>query len=169
DRDNDVIRDDLDKCPDDPETYNMFEDEDGCPDDARDAGQLVDTSAGWPKAGPKGDNHWPRRAPVVVGQTSSATPDSSRVEFDKAIIRKKSYPILDNVAAALHDNPDIQLVEVLGHTDERGDDDYNLDLSNRRAAAVVKYLTEHGIATDRLTSTGYGETRPIDPRHNEAE
>ena len=69
---------------------------------------------------------------------------------------------------ALHDNPDIELVEVKGHTDERGDDAYNLDLSDRRAAAVVTFLHDHGTDGDRLTSTGYGETQPLDLHHNEA-
>ena len=64
--------------------------------------------------------------------------------------------------------PDIELIEVQGHTDERGDDDYNLDLSRRRAAAVVDYLVAHGVDSKRLTSHGYGETQPIDPRHTEA-
>ena len=105
---------------------------------------------------------------MIVKQTAIITLDTIEFEFDKAIIQRRSYPILDAVAAALHDNPDIQLVEVKGHTDERGDDAYNLDLSNRRAAAVVAYLTEHGIDADRLTSTGYGETMPIDPSHTEA-
>ena len=64
--------------------------------------------------------------------------------------------------------PDILLIEVQGHTDERGDDAYNLDLSDRRAAAVVTYLTSHGVAPERLTSRGYGESQPMDARHNEA-
>jgi hypothetical protein len=59
-------------------------------------------------------------------------------------------------------------IEVQGHTDERGDDDYNLDLSRRRAAAVVDYLVAHGVDPGRLTSRGYGETQPIDRRHTEA-
>jgi peptidoglycan-associated lipoprotein len=56
---------------------------------------------------------------------------------------------------------------VQGHTDERGSDAYNLDLSDRRAASVRRYLTEHGVTADRLQSHGYGETQPIDPSHGE--
>ncbi|MBL0215082.1 MAG: OmpA family protein [Myxococcales bacterium] len=78
--------------------------------------------------------------------------------------------------ATMNGNPDIALIEVQGHTDERGDDAYNLELSDKRAAAVVAYLTTHGtklepnkpVAESRLTSQGYGETQPVDKRHNEA-
>jgi outer membrane protein OmpA-like peptidoglycan-associated protein len=168
DRDNDGIRDDLDKCPDDPETYNGYQDEDGCPDDDRDAPALVDTSSGCTHSNPVDDRDCPDRNAVIVGETTIVLLKSIEFEFDKAIIEKRSYPILDAVVLALHDNPDIQLVEIRGHTDERGDDEYNLDLSNRRAAAVVTYLQTHGTDADRLTSTGYGETMPLDHAHNEA-
>jgi outer membrane protein OmpA-like peptidoglycan-associated protein len=89
-------------------------------------------------------------------------------EYDKAIIKPQSYPILDAVAATLQGNPSISLIEIQGHTDERGDDAYNLDLSDRRAHAVEKYLTDKGVDAKRLTAQGYGETQPIDRGHNEA-
>ena len=83
------------------------------------------------------------------------------------MIKKESYPILDAVAQTLDGNPDIQLIEIQGHTDERGNDNYNLDLSSRRAASVKRYLVDKGIADDRLTSQGYGESQPVDRKHNE--
>jgi outer membrane protein OmpA-like peptidoglycan-associated protein len=88
-------------------------------------------------------------------------------EFDKAVITADSFPVLDAVASTLARNPDIQLVEIGGHTDERGSAAYNLDLSARRAAAVVDYLVAHGIDHTRLGSRGYGLTKPIDPGHDE--
>jgi len=88
-------------------------------------------------------------------------------EFDKAVIAPDSFGILDAVARSLVQNPDIQRVEIGGHTDECGDAAYNLDLSDRRAAAVVAYLADHGVARERLRSQGYGATRPIDPAHAE--
>ena len=60
------------------------------------------------------------------------------------------------------------VVEIGGHTDSRGADDYNLELSQRRAAAVMRYLTENGIEAGRLTSEGYGEARPIDTNDTDA-
>jgi outer membrane protein OmpA-like peptidoglycan-associated protein len=71
------------------------------------------------------------------------------------------------VASTLSGNPDIQLIEIQGHTDNRGNDAYNLDLSDRRAAAVKQYLVDKGIDENRLTSQGYGETQPIDKKNNE--
>jgi outer membrane protein OmpA-like peptidoglycan-associated protein len=129
---------------------------------------VPDQTDGCTHGGPKDDADCPDRAAVVVGKTEILVLKTIEFEFDKAVIQQKSYPILDAIALALRDNPDIQLVEVRGHTDERGDDAYNLDLSDRRAAAVVTYLVGKGIDADRLTSTGFGETMPLDPRHTEA-
>ena len=143
DRDNDGIPDKDDKCPDDPENYNGYEDDDGCPDDE------------------------PKDLVIDTGSTL-VTLEGIEFEFDRADIKPISFKVLDAVAKAMADNPDIQRVEVQGHTDEQGDDAYNLDLSNRRAAAVVAYLVGKGVAAQRLESRGYGETQPIDPAHTQA-
>jgi outer membrane protein OmpA-like peptidoglycan-associated protein len=82
-------------------------------------------------------------------------------EFDRAVIRSISYPIIDDVAYLLQRNPQIQLVRVEGHTDWIGSDAYNQNLSERRANAVREYLIRKGIAPSRLVAVGYGETRPI--------
>jgi outer membrane protein OmpA-like peptidoglycan-associated protein len=105
---------------------------------------------------------------VVVTDTNIEILDMVYFEYNKAIIKKESYPILDAVAATLQGNPGIALVEIQGHTDERGNDAYNLDLSDRRAAAVRQYMIDKGIDENRLTSQGYGESQPVDRRHNEA-
>ncbi|MEZ4368820.1 MAG: OmpA family protein [Kofleriaceae bacterium] len=104
---------------------------------------------------------------MVVTDTNIEILDKVYFEYNKDIIKKESYPILDAVAATLEGTTDIKLVEIQGHTDERGNDAYNLDLSNRRAASVRKYLIDKGIDSGRLTSQGYGETQPVDPGHNE--
>ncbi|MBI4127033.1 MAG: OmpA family protein [Deltaproteobacteria bacterium] len=82
-------------------------------------------------------------------------------EFDKAVIRKLSYPILDDVAYLLSINPQIRQVSVEGHTDWIGPDKYNQKLSERRANSVRDYLISKGIEPDRLHAVGYGESRPI--------
>lgn len=82
-------------------------------------------------------------------------------EFDRAIIRPISYPILDDVADLLRRNPQIQRVRVEGHTDWIGSDAYNQRLSNNRARAVRDFLVQKGIDPNRLEAVGYGESRPI--------
>ena len=81
-------------------------------------------------------------------------------DFDKSKIRPDAAVILDEVVSILSGKPGVQ-VRVAGHTDHTGPDAYNQGLSERRAASVVKYLTEHGIAASRLSSVGYGESNPI--------
>ena len=59
-------------------------------------------------------------------------------------------------------------MRIEGHTDSRADDAFNIDLSQRRAGSVLKYLVEAGIAPDRLVSEGFGETRPVDTNETDA-
>ena len=80
-------------------------------------------------------------------------------DFDKATLRPESKEALDELAQMLRDNPNIT-IEMSSHTDRMGTDEYNNDLSMRRAKSVVDYLVEAGIPADRLHYEGYGETRP---------
>ena len=84
------------------------------------------------------------------------------VLFDnnKATIRTESYSVLDNVASIMKEYTGSRFL-IEGHTDSRGRDSYNLDLSNRRAAAVLSYLLGKGIDRSRLDSRGFGETQPV--------
>ena len=80
-------------------------------------------------------------------------------DFDKATLRPESAEALDNLVKLLNDNPHVT-IELSAHTDYKGSDIYNERLSQRRAESVVRYLIEHGIASDRLTPKGYGEGMP---------
>ena len=82
-----------------------------------------------------------------------------KFRFDKDTLTEPSKAILDNAARILNDNPEVQ-VEVAGHTDNWGSYAYNINLSDRRAASVVRYLVSQGVTQDRLTSKGYGFTQP---------
>ncbi|HEX3766421.1 MAG TPA: OmpA family protein [Kofleriaceae bacterium] len=173
DNDGDGIPDNVDLCPNDPEDKDGFEDADGCPDPDNDHDRIPDKDDKCPNEpetynGYQDADGCPDRGRVVVTDTSIEILDVIYFEYDKAVILPKSFPILDAVAATLQGNPSIQLVEIQGHTDERGDDAYNLDLSDRRAKAVMKYLVDKGVDAKRLTAQGYGETQPLDRRHNEA-
>lgn len=79
-------------------------------------------------------------------------------DFDKSNIRPDAAVILDNVVAIMKQNPSLR-IELSSHTDSRGNDDYNLRLSQRRADSAVDYLVKNGISRSRLEAKGYGETR----------
>jgi outer membrane protein OmpA-like peptidoglycan-associated protein len=161
DRDGDGILDRDDLCPDEPEDRNGVEDEDGCPDADLHHDAVADVEDRCDRAS------CPDRDVVRMGDTTLIVLRDIEFEFDSAVIRPSSYKVLDAIAETLDDNPDVTKVEVGGHTDERGPDAYNLDLSKRRAAAVVAYLVAHGVEAARLTSEGYGERVPKDPGHDE--
>jgi OOP family OmpA-OmpF porin len=173
DNDQDGILDVDDLCPNDPEDKDGFEDEDGCPDPDNDKDRILDKDDKCPNEpetynGFEDEDGCPDRGRVVVTDTSIEILDMVYFEYNKAVIKSESFPILDAVAATLQGNPSINLIEIQGHTDERGDDAYNLDLSDRRAKSVREYLQGKGVDEKRLTSQGYGETQPLDRRHNEA-
>jgi OOP family OmpA-OmpF porin len=81
-------------------------------------------------------------------------------DFDKSDIRPDAQVILDSAAEILNENPSAR-VEVAGHTDSVGTEEYNQGLSERRARAVVDYLAGKGVSADRLSPSGYGESRPV--------
>jgi len=85
--------------------------------------------------------------------------DNIFYDFDKATLRPESEKALDALVNLLKENPNVT-IELSAHTDYLGSADYNKRLSQRRADAVVAYLTAHGIVRDRLTPVGYGKERP---------
>ncbi len=80
-------------------------------------------------------------------------------DFDRATLRPESKTALDEMVQILKDNPNVT-IEMASHTDRHGTDEYNIDLSSRRARSVIDYLIEQGISPERLQSQGYGESRP---------
>lgn len=82
-------------------------------------------------------------------------------DYDRWNIRPDARPVLDSLAALLEDNPDIVRIELTSHTDCRGTDEYNMDLSQKRAESAVRYLIGAGVAEDRLMARGYGESQPV--------
>jgi peptidoglycan-associated lipoprotein len=88
-------------------------------------------------------------------------------DYDQATVRQTDQATLDRKAAVLAANPNVKL-QISGHADERGSDEYNLALGNRRAAAAKRYLENKGIDGSRLDVVSYGEERPLNPGHDEA-
>ena len=81
-------------------------------------------------------------------------------DFDKATLRPESYAELDRLIPLFSRFPNMK-IEIAGHTDSRGSDDYNARLSKDRASAVRKYLLNKDIDPDRIVSMGYGESVPV--------
>lgn len=103
--------------------------------------------------------------PVVTFDGDRITmSESVKFETASATILPDSYPLLDEVVALLHENPAVEQVRIEGHTDARGTQNYNLVLSRARAASVRTYLVGQGVPANRLTSDGFGEMMPLDPR-----
>ncbi|MBL9099789.1 MAG: OmpA family protein [Myxococcales bacterium] len=138
DRDKDGITDDIDKCPDDPETANGYEDSDGCPDEV------------------------PKQVKQFTGVMQGI-----QFDLDKDTIKKSSTTTLDAAAKIFQEYPDLK-VEIVGHADETGTREHNVDLSQRRADAVKAYLVKKGVAADRIQTRGAGPDEPIDTSGTEA-
>lgn len=154
DRDGDGIADKDDACPDaaGPASLN------GCPD--RDGDGVADKDDKCPTlAGPASNNG----CPVVKEEVKKRVDEAAKAIYfvtngDK--IEKRSLPALNQILTELNADNDLK-VDIDGHTDSQGGDDFNQGLSERRAAAVVNWLTEKGIDASRLKSSGYGETQPV--------
>ncbi len=87
-------------------------------------------------------------------------------DFDKSDIRPGDAQILDQKLAILNANPNAT-IEIVGHCDERGSDEYNLALGNRRALAAKQYLVSRGIEAGRISTRSMGEEQPMNPGHDE--
>ncbi len=151
DTDGDGVVDSLDKCPDTPKGAKV--DKDGCPVDTDGDGvyDYLDKCPGTPK-GAKVDN---------VGCVVSIT---LKVNFDtgKSVVKDEFLPEIELFANFMKNNPDIK-VEIQGHTDNVGNADANLKLSEDRAKAVMRVIVDKfGISENRITSKGYGMTKPIE-------
>ena len=169
DNDKDGIPDVDDLCPNEPEDKDGFEDTDGCPDPDNDKDGILDVNDKCPNEpetvnGYQDEDGCPDKL-VRIGKGKLFVMKKIFFETNSAIIRKESYITLDAVMATLRDNPQFLLIEVQGHADERGSDDYNLRLTDARAKAVRAYLIGKGISAQRLRSRGYGERKPLDRGH----
>ncbi|GAB4111686.1 MAG: hypothetical protein OHK0013_47770 [Sandaracinaceae bacterium] len=163
DNDRDTILDTSDQCPNEAEDRDGFEDANGCPDPDNDQDTVLDPQDQCPLApGRPEDNGCPRA--IRLDTETGTIVILQLVEFatNRDVILDRSFPILEEVRAVLAANPQLERVRIEGHTDDRGRDAANLDLSRRRAASVMRWLTEHGIEGARLEAWGCGELHPAE-------
>ena len=170
DNDGDGVPDFDDRCPNHPEDVDGFEDEDGCADEDNDGDRIFDHIDACPNDpeivnGITDEDGCPDEIPEEIKRFTGVI-HGIHFKTNSHELKLSSLPLLDEAARVLVNFPVIRL-EVGGHTDSDGPDDYNLDLSARRAGAVVNYLIEKGVTPERLEWTGYGETRPIYPNDTE--
>jgi outer membrane protein OmpA-like peptidoglycan-associated protein len=165
DSDSDGVLDAQDECPDDAAGDNADPRRPGCPIVDTDGDSIADTSDRCPKEpGPANpfnpaNNGCPELARVVEGKIEIL--QQIFFETDSATIKDESFPVLEAVASTIK-GLDGARVRVEGHTDQQGSDEYNLDLSKRRARAVAQWLIQNGGIDPKLLETeGYGRSRPI--------
>jgi peptidoglycan-associated lipoprotein len=96
----------------------------------------------------------------AASEARAALTAAVHFDYDQSDLRAEDRAILDAKVPILQANPGV-MITIEGHTDERGSDEYNLALGQRRAAAVKRYLVDHGIAEGRLQTQTYGEERPV--------
>jgi OOP family OmpA-OmpF porin len=115
---------------------------------------MPETPTPSPNASPHGE---PK---VEITRERIAISDKVYFEFDSDRINPVSFPLLDKVAEVIVKHPRLKRIRVEGHTDNVGGDNYNLDLSSRRARSVMNYMVGKGVAGPRLTSKGFGFRKP---------
>ena len=98
---------------------------------------------------------------VILTPSNIAITDKVQFEFGKADLKPMSFALLDEVVTVMKGNPQIELVEIGGHTDITGSADFNRKLSQQRAESVMKYITSKGIKSSRLQAKGFGPDVPI--------
>lgn len=171
DRDGDRIADSDDRCPDVPEDHDGFEDRDGCPEPDNDGDEILDDDDECPQspeeAGGDGDG-CPERGEARRGSDRIEVDGKILFALESADLDPRSDRLLNELARVIESNPDIERVIIQGHTDSTGDETYNDELSERRAASVRAALIERGIDGDRLVTRGFGERRPLAPNDTPA-
>jgi len=157
DSDGDGVPDNLDKCPDTPKDVQV--DANGCPLD-RDGDGVPDYLDKCPDVPGIAAN---KGCPEIKAETKKIFAKALQgIQFEsgKDVIKKSSNAILNEVVKVMNENPSYNL-EINGHTDNKGAAAMNLNLSQRRAEAVMTYLTKHGVDASRQSAKGYGLTMPV--------
>jgi outer membrane protein OmpA-like peptidoglycan-associated protein len=105
---------------------------------------------------------------VVVEEKRLALEEAIQFEHRQATLSEASIPLLEAIAGALRGHPELLLVRIEGHTDDSGDEAFNLQLSRQRAEAVRRWLVERGrVEPGRLQAEGFGRSRPLTSNESE--
>lgn len=171
DSDGDGIEDPDDRCPNDAEDPDGFEDADGCPDLDNDGDRIVDTADKCPleketENGVEDSDGCPDQGLFVVIEDRISLDEKILFDTARARVKHTGKTVLSAIAGYVKSHPEFVRISVEGHADERGTDDFNLKLSRSRAERVKQELAGLGIAIE-IDVTGYGESRPRAEGHAE--
>lgn len=163
DNDRDGIYDVQDQCPNVAEDRDGFMDTDGCPDSDNDKDGIPDSVDACPNNpetinGFKDTDGCPDEKPQEIKQTLVLK--GVNFKTASAELLEESYYVLETVFNSLEAYPNVK-VEIAGHTDNQGSNDYNLALSYDRAKSVMEYFVMRGINQNRIVARGYGKDRPL--------
>ena len=172
DNDNDGLLDAMDACPNAAETVDGWQDEDGCPDPDNDQDGIDDDEDICPndpedRNGVRDDDGCPDDQLAAVTESGIAILKPILFRSGSDRIERDSLMIIERVAALLLENPSITSLRVEGHTDNKGDSDRNVLLSQRRATTVMKALIDRGVPASVLQAQGYGDARPVSSNRTE--
>ena len=161
DRDGDGIPDNLDKCPDDPEDKDGFEDEDGCPDPDNDKDGIPDSADACPNEpetvnGFQDEDGCPDTAPIVVKENRILLTELVLFDTNRARVNAEGRPALAAVLNLWKQHPEWDYLVVDGYADRRGPDGFNLWLSHMRAERAIKVLVEMGFPAEKLRIRAFG-------------
>jgi outer membrane protein OmpA-like peptidoglycan-associated protein len=174
DNDGDELLDHEDECPDAAEDVDEWQDDDGCPEDDNDADGFPDET-----------DQCPNEAEVVNGNRDyDGCPDEGLIEmrddrivleervlfdFERARVKSRAMPILRAIFTLYEQHPEWTQIRIEGHADTRGVEEYNQELSERRARNVRRELVRMGIPGGVIEAIGYGATKPRDLREDDEE
>lgn len=175
DNDADGIADANDRCPTEAEDRDGFQDDDGCPDSDNDRDEIADAddkcpnepgvieAQGCPKA-PEPEPP-PPAAPAAAVVTKEKIELREMIHFgnNNAEIQADSFGLVDTIAKLMTEHTEIQHIVIEGHTDSRGKAAHNQKLSDARAASVMQALVLRGVQAMRMSSVGFGPTKPVAP------
>jgi outer membrane protein OmpA-like peptidoglycan-associated protein len=171
DKDKDGVLDEDDACIDEPGIRTRDPVTNGCPPPKdTDKDTIMDPEDACPEDPGEKDPDPKKNGCPVARVEQGQIRILERIEFENnsAKLRPVSDHILQAVLKVMTEHAEFTKLGVEGHTDNRGAANHNLDLSRRRAAAVMKWLTDHGIEKTRLSSKGFGMTKPIDSNDSDA-
>jgi OmpA-OmpF porin, OOP family len=169
DRDNDKVPDESDACPDITGLLTTDPTTNGCPGDTDGDGIRDDQDACPAEKGLPNEDKSRHGCPLVqFTEKEIVIAQQVQFESDRSVIRKESDGLLDQVAAVIKDHPEVEKLEVQGHTDDTGNKQRNRVLSQGRADAVKKALVRRGVLEKKLDAKGYGQEQPIGDNTTEA-